>query len=44
MSERTLEIRPPRFAATDWSLVAAAGSGGSADAVVDPRRIGRGSS
>lgn len=39
MIDRTVVTRPPLFATTRWSLVAAAGSGGSADALEDLCRI-----
>ena len=39
MIRRTVVTRPPLFATTRWSLVAAAGSGGSADALEDLCRI-----
>jgi RNA polymerase sigma-70 factor (ECF subfamily) len=39
MIDRTVVTRPPLFATTRWSLVAAAGSGGSTDALEDLCRI-----
>lgn len=44
MIRRTVVTRPPLFATTRWSLVAAAGSGGSADAIEILCRIWRVSS